>query len=94
MTNLETERDISWGFLHVSVVKNQPAMQETKKDPNLILRLGRSPGGGNGNPLQYPCLKNPVDRGAWWATVHRGTKSWTYLSDCVQHTEALVRSSI
>ena len=35
-----------------------------------ILGLGSSPGGGNGNPLQYICLKNPMDRGAWWATVH------------------------
>ena len=39
---------------------------------------GRSPGGGNGTPLQYPCLKNPMDRGAWWAIVHRVTKSWTH----------------
>jgi len=38
---------------------------------------GRSPGEGNGNPLQYSCLKNPMDRGAWWATVHRVAKSWT-----------------
>ena len=41
--------------------------------------LGRSPGGGNGNPLQYSCLKNPMDRGAWWATVHRVSKSQTQL---------------
>ena len=39
--------------------------------------LGRSPGGGHGNPLQYSCLANPMDRGAWQATVHRVTKSWT-----------------
>ena len=39
-------------------------------DPGWILGLGRSSGGGNGNPLQYPCLENPMDRGAWWATVH------------------------
>jgi len=38
---------------------------------------GRSPGGGNGNLLQYFCLENPMDRGAWWATVHRVAKSWT-----------------
>ena len=42
-----------------------------------ILELGRSPGGGNGNPLQYSCLGNPTDRGAWWATVHGVTKSQT-----------------
>ena len=41
----------------------------------------RSPGVGNGNPLQYSCLENPRDRGAWWATVHRVTKSWTRLSN-------------
>ena len=39
-----------------------------------VLRSGRSPGGGNGNPLQYSCLENPLDRGAWWATVHGGPK--------------------
>ena len=42
---------------------------------------GRSPGEGNGNPLQYSCLENPMDWGAWWATVHGVTKSWTWLSD-------------
>ena len=44
-------------------------------DQGSIPRLGRSPGEGNGNPLQYSCLKNPMDRGAWWATVHGVTKS-------------------
>ena len=43
--------------------------------------LGRSPGEGNGNPLQYSCLENSMDRGAWWATVHGVAKSWTGLSD-------------
>ena len=42
---------------------------------------GRSPGEGNDNPLQYSCLENPMDRGAWWATVNGVTKSWTGLSD-------------
>ena len=42
---------------------------------------GRSPGEGKGNPLQYSCLENPMDRGAWWATVHGVAKSWTRLSD-------------
>ena len=42
---------------------------------------GRSPGEGNGNPLQYSCLENPMDGGAWWATVHRVAKSQTRLSD-------------
>ena len=50
-------------------------------DLGTILGLGSSPGGGHGNPLQYSCLENPMDRGAWWATVHGVTKSWTLLSD-------------
>ena len=45
--------------------------------PGLIPGLGRSSGEGNGNPLQYSCLENPMDRGAWWAAVHGVTKSWT-----------------
>ena len=50
-------------------------------DLGSIPRLGSSPGGGNGNPLQDSCLENPMDRGAWWATVHRVAKSLTRLSD-------------
>ena len=50
-------------------------------DPGSILGLGRSPGEGNGNPLQYSCLENPMDRGAWQAAVHGVAKSWTRLSD-------------
>ena len=50
-------------------------------DLGSIPGLGRFPGKGNGNPVQYSCLENPMDRGAWWATVHGVTKSWTRLSD-------------
>ena len=50
-------------------------------DLGSIPGLGRSPGEGNGNPLQYYCLENHLDRGVWWATVHGVTKSWTQLSD-------------
>ena len=46
----------------------------------MIPGLGRYPGGGNGNPLQYSYLENPMDRGDWWATVHGVAKSWTLLS--------------
>ena len=46
-------------------------------DPGSIPGLGRSPGEGNGNPLQYPCLENPMDRGTWWATAHEVPKSRT-----------------
>ena len=48
---------------------------------DLIPGLGRSPGGENSNPLQYACLENPMDRGIWWATIYRVTKSRTCLSD-------------
>ena len=50
-------------------------------DPGSIPRLGRSLGEGNGNPLQYACLENFMDGGAWWAAVHGISKSWTPLSD-------------
>ena len=50
-------------------------------DPGSIPGSGRSPGEGNGNPLQYSCLENPTDRRAWWATVHEVLKSQTRLSD-------------
>ena len=50
-------------------------------DPGLISGSGRSPGGGNGNPFQYSCLGNLMDRGAWWATVHGVAKSQTCLSN-------------
>ena len=51
------------------------------RDPSSVPGLGRSLGERNGNPLQYSCLENPMDRGAWWATVHGVAKSWTRLSD-------------
>ena len=51
------------------------------RDPGSIPESGRSPGEGNGNPLQYSCLENPMDGGAWWAIVQAVTKSWTQLSD-------------
>ena len=50
-------------------------------DPGLIPGSGRSPGEGNSNPLQYSCLGNPMDRGAWWPIVHGVTETWTQLSD-------------
>ena len=53
------------------MVKNLPA---NAGDGGLIPGSGRSPGEGNGNPLQYSCLENSMDRGAWWATVHKVTK--------------------
>ena len=67
-----------WGSPGGSAVKNLPA---NACDESSSLRGGRFPGEGNGNPLQYSCLENPRDRGAWWATVHRMAKSLTRLSN-------------
>ena len=61
------------------MVNNLPA---SAGDAGLIPGLGRSPGKGNGNPLQYSCPENSKDTGAWWPTVRGITKSWTRLSDC------------
>ena len=61
------------------VVKNPPGSAGDIRDTDLIPGLGRSSEGGHGNTLQYSCLENPMDRGAWWATVHRVTKSRTQL---------------
>ena len=65
------------GFPGGSVVKNPPAHAGDAGDSVSISGSGRSPGGGNGNPLQYSCLENPIDKGAWWVTVHGVTKNWT-----------------
>ena len=68
------------------MVKNLPAMQETRVGP-----LGwEDPLGGNGSPAQYSCLGNPMDRGAWWATVHGVAKSQTRLSDSHTHTHQIL----
>ena len=72
------------GIPRGSVVKNPPANAGDARDVGLIPGWGRSPGGGNGNPLQFSCLENPMDRGAWWATIHRVRKSQTQLS---MHTQ-------
>ena len=65
-----------------SAVKNPPAMQEMQETLGSFPGWGRSPRGGNGNPLQYSCWENPMDRGTWWATVHGVTESdvTTYLT--------------
>ena len=61
------------------VVKNPPDNGGDVRDEGSIPGSGRSPGGRYGNPLQYSCLENPMDRGAWQATVRRVAKSWTRL---------------
>ena len=69
------EKNILEGFSKVLVVKNMPANSEDVRDAGSVPGLGGSPGGGHGNPFQYRCLEKPLDRGAWWATVHRVTGS-------------------
>ena len=59
------------------MIKNLPA---NAGDTGSIPGSGRSPGEGNGSPLQYSCLENSMDRGIWWAIVHGATKGWTQLS--------------
>ena len=61
------------------MVKKLSANAGDLRDADLIPGSGRSPGGGHGNPLQYSCLENPMDRGAWWATVHGVAESQTRL---------------
>ena len=64
-----------------TMVKNPPANAGDARDLGSIPGLGKSPGEENGNPLQYSCLGNPMDRGAWWATLHEIMNSWTQMSD-------------
>ena len=64
----------------VLLEKNPPANAGELRDAGSIRKSGRSPGGGHGNPLQYSCLENPKDRGAWRATVHGAARSRTQLS--------------
>ena len=64
-----------WGFPGGTVAKNLPTNAGDTRDVGLIPALGRCPRGENGNPLQYSCPEKLMDRGAWWATVHRVTKS-------------------
>ena len=68
------------------MAKNPSTIVGDKRDAGSIPELKRSPGGGNGKPLQYSCLENPRDRGAWWATVHRAANSCTRLKQVSMHT--------
>ena len=78
MINRKSYKDRVDTFILVTLkVKNPPADAGDVRDMDSIPGSGRSPGGSHGNPLQYSCLENPLDRGAWWATVHRVTKSQT-----------------
>ena len=68
------------------MVKNPPANARDTRDMGSVSGSGRTSGGGHGNPLQYSCLENPMDRGAWRATVHRVARVRHDGSDLAQHT--------
>ena len=68
------------------MVKNPAASAGEVRDRGSIPGWGRSPGGGHGNPLQYSCLENPMDRGAWQSTVHGVARSQTLLKRLSMHT--------
>ena len=70
-----------YSFQGGSVVKNTPADTGDAGNTGLIPESGRSPGVGNGNPLQYSCLDNSMERGTWWAVFQGVTKNWIGLSD-------------
>ena len=74
------------------MIKNPHANAGDTRDRGLIPGLGRSPKIGNGNPLQYSCLGNRMERGAWWATVHRVAKSWT--CQATEHTHKTEESRL
>ena len=83
MDFFKTQLYASWGFPGGLVIKN---MSANAGDAGLIPGSGRSPGGGNGNPLQYSCWDNTMNRGAWRATVHAVAKSQTRLKQLSTHT--------
>ena len=80
----------SFSFLKNSSVGKKSACNAG--DPGLITGSGRSPGGGHGNPLQYSCLENPIDRGAWWAAFHGVAKSQTQLKWLSLHASGFLAS--
>ena len=75
----KTQPKLAYASQAALVVTIPPAKAEEVREAGLIPGLGRSPGGGHGNSLQYSCLENPMDRGAYWATIQRVTKSWIWL---------------
>ena len=99
MTAQGSSRMVS-GHLKADKVFGSPGGSEVKAsasnagDLGSIPGSGRSPGEGNGNPLQYSCLENPMDRGAWWATVHGVAKSQTPLSDLTNLTKSRERENV
>ena len=92
-TRTKQKPSLPGGLPRCTSNKEPPASAGDIRDVGSIPRSGRSSGGGHGNPLQYLCLKNPMDRGAWWATVDGVTKSWTRLSAHTHHDTAKTETS-
>ena len=84
----------TWASQVALVAKNPPASAGDTRDVGSIPVLGRSPGGGHGNPLQCSCLENPMDRGAWWATVHGAARSRTPLKGFRTRTRTRPRQGL
>ena len=78
----------------VLVLKNLPTNARDTGDMGSIPESGRPSGEGHGNPLQYSCLVNPVDRGAWWSMVHMVAKSWTLLKLLSTHSSVQFSRSV
>ena len=83
-----------WVSQVVLVMKNQPTNSGDIRETALIPGSGRCPGGGHGNPLWCSCLENPMDRGAWWATVYRVAKSQTLLKWLSMHAHMCTHAYI
>ena len=79
--NIFQIQEVIFIFLYATISSVGKESACSAGDLGSIPGLGRSPGEGNGNALQYPCLENLMDRGAWWAAVHGVAKSWARLSD-------------
>ena len=98
LLSIEHLRAVYYSFFWMSfrwliVVKNLPENAGDRRNVDSVPGLGRSPGGGHGNPLQYSCLENSMRWGAQWATVHRVTKSWTPLKWLSIHTHTTLGQS-
>ena len=77
------------------LVKNLPTNAGDRRDTSLIPASGRSPGEGNGSPLQYSCLGNPIDIGVWWATIHGVSRSQTQTNQQAQrHVHIIKRTGV
>ena len=79
-----------WASQVALVVKNLPDNVGDVRNAGSIPGSGRFSGGGHGNPLQYSCLDNPINRGAWWAMIQRVAKSWTQLKQFSTHATLML----